>query len=608
MSMMVYSAAMEPLGVLTHADRIGYDLRLNDLSSASFRLPEPDAGNALCAMRRFVRMTEDGREVGLFRICRSDAQPGVMGAWTAYTLEHAIATLSDDIIPGQVDMGGEGATTADVLREILSHQSVTRWVLGECDFDDEFLYTTENDTLLDAFFAVLRGITAEYEVAYDTSGYPFTVHVLRARDAGAQVVLGRNLTTLRRVEATDKHVTRLYCFGNGEGVNQTGIARVNGGIPYLDAPNIDPDDPIVGVMVDSKCDDPAALKAEGEQLLARLCVPQVQWTIGAIDLFGVTGQSGDDAQPGAVLTVLDGAIGAPLRARITRRQKSDMLGSPGALTLTISTGDEDASAALSSLMERQGVHELYSQGMTSLYADSGVDAADASHAVEVRFYIPDEMRRINRILLSLSLERFRATSRGAAAGGYEARSTRSGGSSTSTSEEGGGATVSTAAKAVTSDFVVYAPSDGSGAYSYFTDYADGSGGSHRHKFQHYHRGLATVNIPAMPMTISSHSHKVNVPAHEHAFEVPAHEHGIEYGIYDGPRADSLTLTVDGTEVDGITQDTDELDITRYLSVDADGRIRRGTWHRVTITPGSLTRIRWNLFVQMSVAARGGGDY
>ena len=130
MSMMVYSPAMEPLGVLTHADRIGYDLRLNDLSSASFRLPEPDAGNALCAMRRLVRMTEDGREVGLFRLCRSDAQPGVMGAWTAYTLEHAIATLSDDNIPGQVDMGGEGAKTADVLEESLRHQSVTRWALG----------------------------------------------------------------------------------------------------------------------------------------------------------------------------------------------------------------------------------------------------------------------------------------------------------------------------------------------------------------------------------------------------------------------------------------------------------------------------------------------
>ncbi len=168
--------------------------------------------------------------------------------------------------------------------------------------------------------------------------------------------------------------------------------------------------------------------------------------------------------------------------------------------------------------------------------------------------------------------------------------------------------VSTAATAVTSNFVVYAPSDGSGSYISFTDYADGSVGSHRHKFQHYHRGFATVDIPAMPMTISAHSHKVTIPAHEHDFEVPSHEHGITYGIFEGPRAERFTMTVDGTEVDGITQDTDELDITRYLSVDTDGRIRRGTWHRVTITPDALTRVRWNLFVQMSVAARGGGDY
>lgn len=607
MSLTLYDTRMRALALLEHADRIGYELRLNELSIASFRLPEPDAANALCKMRRYVRIAEDGRDVGLFRLCASKSSPGARGAYTSYECEHAIATLSDDVIYGQVDIGGDGISTAAALREILSHQSVTRWVLGDCDFADEFLYTFENDTVLDAFFSVLEGIVEEYEVSYDTDVYPFVVHVRRAGHACAQVALGRSLTSLTREEKSDRYITRLYCLGNGEGVNQTTIARVNGGLPYLDAPGIDPDDPIVGVMVDSKCDDPAALKAQGEQLLARVGVPQVTWKIGAIDLYRATGLAQDNAQPGAVLTVLDPALGTPLRARITRRAKNDLEGDPGAVTLTIASGDDDAAAALAKLAEKQGVHELYSQGMTSMYADSGVDAADAEHGVEIGFYIPAEMRRINRILLSFSFERFRASSRGAAAGGYTVATTREGGGSAVTSAEGGGATVSTATQTTSTAFVVYAPCDGNEEYIYYTDEADGSG-SHRHKFQHYHRGFATVEIPPMPMTISSHQHTVNVPAHAHTMEVPDHEHDIVYGIYEGPRAQGCVLTVDGQTAEGVSAGADELDITRYLRTDSDGRIARGAWHRVEIVPDALTRVRWNLFVQMSVAARGGGDY
>lgn len=607
MSLTLFDTRMQTMGRLANADRIRYDLKLNDLSVAGFRLPDPDAQNALCSVRRYVRIEEDGRGVGLFRICERTSSPGGIGAYTDYTLEHAIATLSDDIIPGQVDMGGEGVTTADVLREILARQSVTRWVLGECDFEDEYLYTFENNTLLDAAFSVFRGIVDAYEVAYDTDVYPFVLHVRRARSDVTQAVLGRNLTSLTRLEKSDQYITRLYCLGNGEGVNQTTIARVNGGLPYLDAPTLDPEDPIVGVMIDSKCDDPAALMAQGQQLLARVCMPQVTWTIGAIDLYRVSRLSDDDAQPGKVLTVLDPSLPTPVRARITRRSKSDMLGKPGAVTLTIASGDSDAAAALSDLAARQGIHELYSQGMTSMYADSGVDDADEDHAAQMRFYIPDEMRRINRILLSFSLERFRASSKSAAAGGYSARSTHDGGGSAVTSAEGGGATVSTQSKALTSDIFSTAPQDGYGNYLYDTDEASGSG-SHKHRYQHYHRSVGSLTIPPMSMTISSHQHSVSVPAHGHSFEVPDHEHDIAYGIYEGPRAERCVLTVDGSVVGSVTTDTDELDITQYLDTDADGRIQRGSWHEIEILPASLTRVRWNLFVQMSVAARGGGDY
>ena len=52
---------------------------------------------------------------------------------------------------------------------------------------------------------------------------------------------------------------------------------------------------------------------------------------------------------------------------------------------------------------------------------------------------------------------------------------------------------------------------------------------------------------------------------------------------------------------------DEVDVTQYLEMQ-DGRIKRGVWHEIEIVPDKLTRIEANLFVQLFVQSRGGGDF
>ena len=44
---------------------------------------------------------------------------------------------------------------------------------------------------------------------------------------------GLNWLSSKKSQSGENVVTRLYCLGSGEGVNQTNIRDVNGGLPYL---------------------------------------------------------------------------------------------------------------------------------------------------------------------------------------------------------------------------------------------------------------------------------------------------------------------------------------------------------------------------------------
>lgn len=124
--------------------------------------------------------------------------------------------------------------------------------------------------------------------------------------------------------------------------------------------------------------------------------------------------------------------------------------------------------------------------------------------------------------------------------------------------------------------------------------------AHYHNFSHSHSVVATVTIP--PQTIA-------IPSHRHTVTIDPHTHDMVYGIYEGGKAGSITIRVDGQDVAGIKgTDMDELDIVAYLAKDGEGRITRGTWHTVELVPDALTRIEANLFVQAFVQSVGGGNY
>ena len=123
---------------------------------------------------------------------------------------------------------------------------------------------------------------------------------------------------------------------------------------------------------------------------------------------------------------------------------------------------------------------------------------------------------------------------------------------------------------------------------------------HVHRFWHLHNVVATVNIPPMGFELEGHRHTVTLPDHTHE---------LEYGVYEGKRADTLSLVIDGEEVPAeAIGDARELDVAKYLKKNDDGKVTRSTWHEIEFVPDQLTRITADLFFQVFIQSRGAGDY
>ena len=115
--------------------------------------------------------------------------------------------------------------------------------------------------------------------------------------------------------------------------------------------------------------------------------------------------------------------------------------------------------------------------------------------------------------------------------------------------------------------------------------------------------LLNASVSAHTHSVSAHTHTVK--AHTHT--VQDHTHKIEFGIYEGARASSATIKVDGVEIPAPAS-YDNLDIVEYLKTDGIGKIQRNAWHTIQILPNSMSRIVGAVFMQTFCNSRGGGDY
>ncbi|MEG1358384.1 MAG: phage tail spike protein [Clostridia bacterium] len=717
----IYNQSGALLAVLDSADGVGYELKHNELSVASFSLPTCDPRNALCVAHNYVDIEDGPRKLGRYRLIGMPSSED--DAWTEYELEHVMATLVDDVLFGQHEVGGAGVYTEDVLDYILAQQSTSRWHRGVCDFRDQFAYHFENCTLLAALYSVANVLVDAYTWDFDTSMTPWTVN-LRAADAtpGCGIHYMRSLHQITKTWDALGYVTRLYLLGYGEGVNQLTIKKVNGGLPYIDADNIDPVNPKCGVFIDTTIQDETTLLKRGCALLEQYKLPYATYAATTADLYALTGHAWDNYMPGKLVTVEDGEHGHRFASRIIALRKENARGRPQEIEVTIANAQRDTADSLNQLADRIGINEMYSQGATSLYVFNYTDNCTPSKPATFSIPIPASAYRVNVVKFLLKREAYRAYEQGAAAGGGSVNTTSSGGGGATTSESNGETTITEPQKIFAATAVMTGPIDsygdsmtltdgnfnnqgtaadaasgrtgasgdlnaeGSGSLTtngasvgitgdsgYHSHYYSGSdsddltnhahwpGGSvstgqvksgdavanitisgntngdgshvhamghthlvpshshtlnghthsigvHQHGMNHKHGISVGITIPEMTLTVSGHRHTVNVPAHDHSLMLNDHTHKLIYDIYEGTTASSFALSVDGVGGMPITEAKSEVDITALLERDADGRIKRDTWHEVQLTPDRATRAVVCVYVQCFVQSKGGGDF
>jgi phage minor structural protein len=618
----------------------GYEIKHNELSTASLELSvHDDVVDRIDVPASYARIRDGDEDLGFFRFVQIPREEHAPRGQVSYVLHSGECSLLDSMLSGWHEIGGTDMSTRMVLEYILRHQSMSsaaHWVLGDCEFEDYYQYNFEDVTLLEAIMSLGEVLLEPYEFVFDTTVRPWTMHLRKVEESAyCSLVYRRNMTAIRR-SITGGVVTRLHGRGYGEGDNQLTIASVNDGRDYLDA-----DAAAIarwgireGVHVDTRQTDPALLKARMQAILAAGSQPQVSYEADAIDLYKATGASWDRVQVGRKVLVLDEIMALPVTVRVTSKKKTNASGREGEISYVLDNSIADTAQELNEILEKIGVHELYSQGATNMYSMQTSENADAEHPLEMRFYVPGNVLRINSCIVYWQLERFRTHVKTIAA---EKESSR-------TSKGGGGATVSlpqtvTSFSAPTSNPI--GPGDeeitdtgGGGSHSHTLNitaslpphshtlssnsvsngYTGGlnttpdvtvngstrSGGSHTHDMTHVHVVTAQMIIPAMRFELESHSH---------TFVIPEHTHDLEYGIYEGDRAESLSLRVDGVDVppEAIT-DREELDIAQYLRKNDDGKVVRGTWHRIEFVPSGNTRITADLFFQVFIQSRGAGDY
>lgn len=428
MMLEIYSRNRVKQAILQNAADITETLRINEIYSLAFSLPYDDAKNEYCTPFSLAKW--NGR---LYRIQPSALEISDTGMIT-YTCEHVIATLIDKVLFGYHHLGGLGVYTADVIRSILSRQS--DWKLGECAFSRQFEYGWEQESLLSALFSIPNRFTELYMWDYNTDIYPWTLH-LRKIDTSANPTLyirnEKNLLNLSRQSDTTQICTRLYPLGYGEGVNQLNIKGVNSGIPYLQSPKAYTDKYgiVERVWIDRRYEDAESLKQAAQAMLTELQEPYEEYSVGLAELGG---GSYDEADVGKIVQITDNRVGLRKKSYVTEIQRvnNDIAES----TVTVANKSRSIASTVADLADRQRIEAAYSQGATQVYSLTLQANADASNGAVLDFFIPSEMRIINKVLIKVRMGSFRAYSKATESGG----SVTTGTSSSSVSSVGGGST------------------------------------------------------------------------------------------------------------------------------------------------------------------------
>ena len=430
--------ALKKTAVLQNAFDIVETHELNQIYTLSFSLPATDEKTEFCQPRHFVRWGDDGE---LYRIKCPKQSEGNIDVIT-YECEHVITTLCDDIMFGSFQYVGGSVRTADTINCLLGNQKTVNWRLDQCDFSRKFEYLWEQENILNALYSIPKEFATPYKWVFDTTTYPWKLS-LKAIDPEAkpEYYLRAKSNILASGTSADyaNICTRIYPLGYGEGVNQLNIKEakvsnivydgdvpVNGtvdednGVKYGNVYIQSPADIVAKygivekVLVDRRFEHANTLFAYAQTMLEAYQSPSMSRSFDVTDLYPLTAQSWDDAEVGKICRMTQDNTTAYITKVKRQWDKA------GDLAIDLSTKATDIASSVADLADRIRIESVYSQGATQLYQHSKDANATKDKGMVMSLYFPEEMRQINKVLMRIKLNKFRAYSQTTTSnGGYQ---------------------------------------------------------------------------------------------------------------------------------------------------------------------------------------------
>lgn len=580
----LYDTNMKRIAYLQNAYDIEYELQKNKLATCSFSMPLNDEKMKLVQPKYFIELWDHHKRVGMFVVNPKNTTKNESTNEVTFECEHVLSLLHSSVIFGYMQMSNY--TTTQVLQALFNKQLVNHFRLGRCAITRYFHYGFENsDSLLNSIMSVFEPINEDYLINIDDTVYPFVFNVDKSSTKAKDLItIGRNMKGIDVEDDPTDICTRIYPLGHGEGINQLTIKKVNGGVPYLQAPQsvIDKYGLHARIWADKRYENPTTLKNDAQKILDNNMTPKRSYKINVAHT-DVILSNPTDYKAGDVIRVYDKELDINEDNFVEKYKRSGVYESPDNLTIEIGSVRKGLGSKWSDLQKKQMVNDVYSQGATNIDSRDFQDNADDRYPAIIRFPIPEDVVNINQMTLTYELSKFRATNRTlksagelvdstssggslvkstssgggsvqtSSAGGDSVRTSSAGGGTTQSSTSGGGGTWTSAAGG---SYLSTTASGGSGIVTAkgkpfidLTSYTEDEtftaetddGDRHRHKFTingghflHDHdvelpNHTHGMNIPAHThnVTIPAHNHSVTIPAHTHDTQIPAHTHDTQ---------------------------------------------------------------------------------
>ncbi len=296
-----------------------------------------------------------------------------------------------------------GCTTPDVINyvltfpdEVTGEPKQTDWILGDCEFDFQIDYSFENMQMLEAIFNVTKNWSAKYLWDFDTTSYPFKIHLRKPdNNIKSEIRTAKNLISLTLEEDYRNLANKVYALGKGEGVNQVHLVNardleadpptVNGEYFVKDDESIAKYGTVEALALDRTIEDKEYLiMLANKTLKAGKDVPQV-YTVKAADIYPVTHRKEDSFRLGDVCRVVETELGITYSGRILKITKKNMTGDPGEVELSIGDPPYDLPTEIKNIMNRQNRTDKISQGATNYMSYHFADNADSTHPITFSF-------------------------------------------------------------------------------------------------------------------------------------------------------------------------------------------------------------------------------